>query len=433
MARTLRKSAILASLVLAAVSAFAENSGSWRTAADIGEGVRGEIIGTVTDIADSRNQLTIASDEDRGGLVTVFADSVSTQYNNFGGVINGKPEIFTGSSGFANIRLGDRIDVRGVGRAAGTVGADVITLLGRPVPASQVGVGGTRSPNQISTPATSSTQPVDVYGRVEGVVRQVDPSTSRITIETDRREMLTIVGNDRTPVYYGKDTYQIRNLEPGDRVRIDPMETSSSGTEVTARSIQVVQSAQDSRGGTTSRQVASISGRVTRIDRGNNVVHVNTGRGDVVVDLRSALDSAGRRVRAADMQMNDRVEVSGSYGNTGSMFVASTVRWADEVPGNDNGGTYTPPASSPTYGGGELVIIPAFNATVVSSLAESTMLVVRDSTGRTLRLNVVDDFPVRTRGGGYTTASNLRNGENVIVKAYRDASGNYIAQTIRMR
>ena len=428
MART----AIFASLVLVAVSAFAENSGSWRTAADIGEGVRGEIIGTVTDVADTRNQLTLAPDEDRNGTVSVFADSVSTQYNNFGGIINGKPEIFTGSPGFANIRIGDRIDVRGMGQANGVVAADLITLLGRPVAASQVGVGGTRSPNQVSTPPTTSTQPIDVYSRIEGTVQQVDANTSRITVETDRREMLTIVGNDRTPVYYGNDTYQIRNLEPGDRIRVEPLERSSNATEIAARSIQVVQSAQEARGGGNNRQVASIAGRVTHIDRANNVIRVRTDHGDVTVDLRNALDSTGRRVRAADMQVNDVLEISGSYGSTGNTFAASTVRWNDEVTANGTPGYTPPPAANTTYGN-ELVIIPPFNATVVNSLAESTVLVVRDAGGRSLRLNVVDDFPVHTRSGGYTTAANLKSGENIIVKAYRDGLGNYIAQSIRLR
>ena len=432
MARALRIAAMIASLVVAAVSAFAENSGSWRTASDIVEGVRGEIIGTVSDIADTRNQLTLTPDEDRNGTVAVFADSVSTQYNNFGGIINGKPEIFTGSPGFANVRLGDRIDVRGTGRGTGTVAADVITLLGRPIPAGQVGVGTTRSPYQIGTPTTASTQPVNVYGRVEGVVRQVDASTNRVTVETDRREVLTITGNDRTPVYYGSDTYQIRNLEPGDRVRVEATDTSSSGTELTVRSIQVLQSSQEARSGT-NRQVASIAGRVTHIDRTNNVIHLGTDRGDVKVDLRNALDSTGRRVRAADMQMNDTVEISGAYGNTGNTFVASTVRWSDETSAGPPAEPYTPPARSNTTYGNELVVIPAFTATVVRSLGESAVLVVRDSGGRSIQLNVVDDFPVRTRSGGYTTAANLRDGESVSVKAYRDSLGNYIAQTIRLR
>ena len=45
-----------------------------------------------------------------------MSDSVSTQYNGFGGVINGSPEIFTGSQGLANVRTGDRVEVRGVGQ-----------------------------------------------------------------------------------------------------------------------------------------------------------------------------------------------------------------------------------------------------------------------------------------------------------------------------
>jgi len=50
-----------------------------------------------------------------------------------------------------------------------------------------------------------------------------------------------------------------------------------------------------------------------------------------------------------------------------------------------------------------------------------------------VRINVLEDFLVRNRTGGYTTADHLRNGDNVIVKAYRDADGNYVAQTIRVR
>jgi len=40
---------------------------------------------------------------------------------------------------------------------------------------------------------------------------------------------------------------------------------------------------------------------------------------------------------------------------------------------------------------------------------------------------------VKTRTGGYTTADRLTEGESVAVRAYRDADGNFIAQTIRVR
>ena len=71
--------------------------------------------------------------------------------------------------------------------------------------------------------------------------------------------------------------------------------------------------------------------------------------------------------------------------------------------------------------------------TVSQSVAGGPRLVVRDQSGGSVPLYVLDDFPVRTRTGGYTTADRLRAGDSVVVKAYRDSDGNYIAQTIRMR
>src|SRR5579872_6964242 len=147
------KPAIFLVAALAALPALAQYGYTWQSAADISEGVQGRIDGTVTDVDEAQSRLLIAPDNDRNGQVTVVTDSVSTQYNGFGDVINGKPEIYTGTRGFSNIRTGDRVEVRGVGRSSAVVGADYITLLGRAVPAPQVGVGDTRSPSQgISTP-----------------------------------------------------------------------------------------------------------------------------------------------------------------------------------------------------------------------------------------------------------------------------------------
>src|SRR5262249_14764548 len=131
--------------------------------------------------------------------------AVSTQYNGFGGSINGSPEIFMGTTGFANVRVGDRVEVRGVGRNAGTAAAEYVTLLGRPGEAPQTGVGQTRTPNTISPPTASGTTPSTTPiqpGRMEGVVRQVNATDGRIVIETDRREMITIRAAISTPVYY---------------------------------------------------------------------------------------------------------------------------------------------------------------------------------------------------------------------------------------
>ncbi len=57
----------------------------------------------------------------------------------------------------------------------------------------------------------------------------------------------------------------------------------------------------------------------------------------------------------------------------------------------------------------------------------------RDRSGRIIPVYVSDDFVVRTKSGGYTTADHLNANDSVLVKAYRDSDGNYIAQTIRMR
>ena len=49
-------------------------------------------------------------------------------------------------------------------------------------------------------------------------------------------------------------------------------------------------------------------------------------------------------------------------------------------------------------------------------------------------IDVLDDFVVRGRTAGtYTTAEKLKVNDSVAIKALRDADGNYIAQTIRLR
>src|ERR1051325_6023401 len=253
-----------------AVAAFGQERNLWRTSADIAEGVRGTAVGTVTDIQTGRDRIIIAPDASPGDTITIDTDSVSTQYNGFGGTINGAPEIFVGSPGFGNVREGDRVEVRGMGQANYVIRADRITLLGRPVPAPQTGVGQTRTPNQISTPTASGTTPTtapDRIGRIEGVVRQVNATEGRVVIETDRHELLTVRTAASTPVVYQGNTYRVSNLEVGDRVRVDPENgTIAAGSEVRAHAITVTVSSQEANG-TPSREVGGHSGRVTRVER----------------------------------------------------------------------------------------------------------------------------------------------------------------------
>lgn len=428
----LRQSAIFLASALLAVSAFGQERPQWRTSADIEEGVRGHAIGSVTDTDEGNNRFTIVLDEDPNSAVRVEADSVTTQFNGFGGTINGAPEIFTGTAGFSNLRVGDRVDVRGTGRGRGSVAADTITLLGRSIAAAQTGVGQTRQPGSISTPTSRGTTPTtspNIVGRVEGTVRQVNIDEGRVVIETASRQMMTVRASSATPVYYRGDVYRISNLESGDRIRVEPESGTTTGGEVRARTIDVLQSVQETQGaGATSRQVGNLTGRVTRVDRTANVIRVDSGRGEVRVDLSGAADSQGRRISASDIQAGDRLDLSGSY--SGDVFVASTVRFADDVFTNrgTTGSATTEPAPPADLG------VVTVYGTVSQSLSASPQLVVRDTqNNRTLRIYITDDFVLRNRAGAYTTADKLKEGDALVIKAYRDADGNYIAQTIRQR
>ncbi|MDQ6802241.1 MAG: DUF5666 domain-containing protein [Acidobacteriota bacterium] len=427
----LRKSATFAFFLVIAVSAFGQSGTQWRTSNDVREGIRGTLVGTVTNVDEGRRRFTVKPDDDQYAQVTVEADSVSTQYNGFGGAINGSPEVYVGSTGFANLRSNDRVEVRGVGRNTAVIGADYVTLLGRPVESPQTGVGQTRTPNTISPPTASGTTPSSTSvqpGRVEGVVRQVNAGDGRIVIETDRREMITVRGTSTTPVYYRNTVYRISNLEPGDRIRIEAEGPTSTGSELRARTIDVLQSTQDSGGSIA--QVGALSGRVTSIDRRTNIVRVDNGRSEVRVDLSSAVDASGRRVRAADMQVGDQVDLSGSF--SGETFTATTVRFGDDAFGP--AATPATPTQTRPYGAGDALGAVTVYGTISQSLNNGPRLVVRDTqNNQTLSLYVLEDFVIRTKAGTYATADKLREGDAVVVKAYRDANGNYIAQTIRLR
>ncbi len=193
---------------------------------------------------------------------------------------------------------------------------------------------------------------------------------------------------DASPVYYRNNVYKISNLEPGDRVRIEPDTATSMGSDIRARTINVIQSVQE---GGTSVQIGAVAGRVTSIDRRNNIVRVDTGRGEVRVDLASATDTAGRRVRASDMQIGDRVDLSGSY--SGDVFVATTVAFNEEgLPPAAN----TAPAATPYPTAPARLGAVTIHGTVTQSLANGPRLVVRDTqNGGTVSLYVLEDFTVR--------------------------------------
>lgn len=427
MRRTLHFSVVYAIVALAAVSTFAQSGSS--------SGTAGAYVGTVIDIENGRGRMQIESDDDRYARTTIETDSVSTQYFGFGGVIAGKPEIFTGSSGFSNIRMGDRVSVRGTPRGESVVRADTVTLLGRPVAAGSVGVGQTRTQTTVATPTddrvTGTVAPAASVA--EGTVRQINLDEGRVVIQTTNRRMITVNTYRNTPVWFRGEQFRINNLEIGDRVRIDVDPRTAQADEVTARRIEVTQSVQESRGAEgQGGTVTSITGRVVRVETGLDYAYINSGRGEIRVDMSQAEDPRAERVHARDLRVGDQVEISGSYSRAGDIFQASTIRLnATDTRAGGTAGT-----TIPVYPEDEFTrySIVTFSGTVRETLEDAATIQVHDTEmNRTVRVYVSDDFAVRTKGTTYTTANTLKVGDSVLIKAYTDTRGNLVAQTIRLR
>jgi len=427
MRRTLYFSAVYVILALAAVSTFAQTGSS--------AGTSGAYVGTVIDLENGRGRLQIEPDDDRYARTTIETDSISTQYHGFGTMIAGKPEIFTGSSGFSNLRLGDRISVRGALRED-VVRAASITLLGRPVAAGTVGVGQTRNPTSVATQTddrvTGTTPPA--ASTTEGTIRQINVDEGRLVIQTENRRMITVNTYRNTPVWFRGEQHRITNLEIGDRVRIEVDPRSAQADEVTARRIEVMQSVQeargaDSQGGT----VTSIEGRIVRTEPGLDYAYIQGPRGEIRVDMSLAEDARGERVHARDLRVGDQVELSGNYSRAGDIFHAATLRLnATDTRGGAAG------SSLPVYGDEEFTrySIVTFSGTVRETLEDAATIGVHDTEmNRQVRVYVADDFAVRTKAttATYVNADTLKVGDTVLIKAYTDTRGNLIAQTIRLR
>lgn len=409
MRQTLRISALCVLLALTAVSTFAQS---------------GPTAGTVIDVDEGRGRLQIEFD-DRTRM-TIETDAISTTYYGFGGVIAGKPEIFTGSAGLSNVRLGDRVEVRGSVRGQGVFKADRVTLLGRNVEAGSVGVGSTREPASASTPVDDRTTSVtnETAGNVEGTIRTINEDEGRLVIQTPQRRMITVRTYRNTPVVYRGDSYQVSNLEVGDRIRVEAESRTAQADEITARRITVVQSVQDAGTAPTGGRVTTISGRVSRTEPGLDRIYVEDGRDEVRVDMVQAEDARGDVIHARDLRVGDMVEITGSFNRVGDMFNASTVRFteADRTYPDDNDGRFDRPALVTTGG------------TITETLEDAVTIGLRETdTNQVVRIWVAPDFAVRTKAGTYVQASTLREKDTVIIQAYRDARGNLIAQTIRLR
>jgi hypothetical protein len=70
----------------------------------------------------------------------------------------------------------------------------------------------------------------------------------------------------------------------------------------------------------------------------------------------------------------------------------------------------------------------------METLDDASTLGLRETdTNRVVRIWASPDLVVRLKGGTYITVNSLRANDTALVQAYRDARGNLIAQTIRLR
>ena len=404
---------LLLSLGVMTAPLLGQSRPSWGTASDIRTGVRGTVIGSITDLDSSRNVVSITADSDRAGTtIRASADSVTTRFYGFGT----GTEILKGTVGFGRLRQGDRVQITGTGRPSQAMTAEEVTLLGRPSTGSGTNVDAQRQ------------------GTIEGVVRQVNAKENRLVIESGR-QMYTVFGTESTPVYYRNETYRIRNIEVGDRLRVQVESTTRDG--VRARIIDVLSSVQESGqtnpGSGTGTTLTSVSGRVTRIDTRAETVRLNTNRGEIRVDTRSATDNQGRDFRLTDLQVGDSIEISGRWQGTDA-FLADTVRFspADDryEPGRNNPVGRNDDDYENNEDGFDTVVL---YGTVQEGLQQGERLRIKDSNNKEISVILLDDFVVQLKNGAYVTADQLKKGDRVVVKAFRDDGNRHIAQTVRTR
>jgi hypothetical protein len=393
--KTFRNAVTVATIVLATTTVYAQEYSGWKTAADIRNGARGSIVGSVSDISESRGELTIVPDGSTA-KIRVTTDSLVTTYRGFG---EAKPgEILEGTAGFSRVRAGDRLEVRGQGAEEATVAALDIVLLGRSVTVEKIG-----------TPALRA---------IDGTVRSVSRN-NRFVIETERREMYTIIGTAETPVTYRSGQYRIPNLEVGDRVRVAV--ATMTGDGVTARSIDVLESVSEAPLAE-GRTVTSVTGRVTRVDQRLKTFRISSERNrEIRVDASEAVGADERVFRIANLRVGDNVEITGEYDEA-DLFRADTVRVGAQVEtealnADDFASDYD---------------IATFSGRVITEWTDGVLRVEDNRDSRRYDIRAFDGFVVQTRSG-YTNVERVKSGDRISVTAFVDHAGRLIAQTLRLR
>lgn len=439
-----RAFAVFAALftLLTTVPVVGQERTVWRTARDIQAGRNGAIVGTVDAVDTVRLMMTVRPDND-SAPVRVNTDAGTTRYRGFGdGSAN---DLYRGERGFMRVKRGDRVEISGVGSTAAAMAASDIRLLGRAATPATV-------PSPARTATTPSSPPAPRSDQLDGTVRSVAAADNRFVIESTDRRFYTIRGTVDTPVTFRGQTYRIRNLEVGDVVRVDTDRRTFD--EIRPRSIAVLRSISDTPMTTPSeRTIASVAGRISRVDLREERIRIEPQSGrEVTVDIGEADNEDGRTYRPSEARVGDWVLVSGRYDASG-VLRADTVRRTtrdavlrdedddddedrDDEERDDEEDVFAREEDEEEFDDEEddrfsSIIL---SGRIVDSLSSADYLTIRlDEANRDVEILVDDELIARTRSGGYVTASQLRIGESVTIRAYRHNRGTYIAQTIRVR
>jgi hypothetical protein len=351
----------------------------------------------------------LASDEESETTAARVVVGSSTRYTGLG-VDATTTE--TGSSGFNQLRVGDRVTVSGVGETAATIRANAVTLIGRAIQ---------------SRSADSSVYDTNRF--LEGRVADIRATDNSFILESSSGTRTTVVGTRETPVTYQGQTARIANLERGDQVRVEIDARLSSG-EIRARRIEVLVDSTPDEGTADIRSQNYLTGRVTRVESNDARFTVSADRaGQVRVDADRAVDREGRAFRVGSLQVGDRLRIWGAY--TGPQaFRAERIEFgsADDIYADDE----FRDQGEDEFEGYSTVV---FYGNVERNPPNEDKITIRDrDSDRDIEIVADEEFVVLRDGGAtFLRAAQLRSGDRVVVKAFRDRAGNYVAQTIRLQ
>lgn len=171
---------------------------------------------------------------------------------------------------------------------------------------------------------------------LRGTVMSVDHDGDGFRLESNRG-IVYVRATGGVPVYYDGRRYRVRDLERGDRVTVDLVDSSGYAR---ARSVEVTRSISDSRYGRDDRydrgrdryddryddrndryrDERSLAGQVVQLDARRDVMVVRVDRRDVRVDARQLRRSHGSDWERA-VRVGEHIQLEGYWSNNG-LFVA---------------------------------------------------------------------------------------------------------------